>query len=60
MPRVFFDVTTRRFAAQAIKTMTEVGGKPVKILKQRPPVHRRRHEARRLRITARALFPAAY
>ena len=46
---VFMNITTPKFAAQAIKKNAEIGWKPHALPQQRLGLDRRRHEARRLR-----------
>ena len=54
---VFFNVTTPKFAAQAIKKINEIEWKPLHLLNNVSSFDRRRHEARRLRKRRRASFP---
>jgi len=50
---VFFNITTPKFAAQAIKKAAEIGWKPVHYLKQRLDLRRVGDEAGRPRCVAR-------
>ena len=46
---VFVNITTPKFAAQAIRKAAEIGWKPTALPQQRQHLHRSRNQARRFR-----------